>query len=554
MKPVRNLFVAILLSLLIPSIAAIAQPDHDHDLLGKEAPRCGTFALASLYADGRIPTEKERRLLGLTCDSREVMQNSILSSNGHFRIHYDRTGRNAVAVADLNGNDIPDYIDSVSFYLEYAWDVEINQYGYDAPADDHRDGGPETDVYICALDASFYGYAIPEFNNTTGPNTVAGFLVLDNDYVGYPTPGIKGLAVTTAHEFQHIVQFNRYRVDLSQASIYEATAVWFEQICHPNIPDYRQYVDSLLLSPQNYGFSTNATQTSVTGYCHVLYFDYIAKRLDPQVIRHFWERFRDEPIIWKAMDEELRTRSLNLSDSYCEFAEWSYRTGSRAQDSMFLPGASTLPTMRQALRRNFTGEDLPITDALYPLSFGLYQVTMGRNDPNIRDTVDFLITNTNSSFGKGTPQMPQEAFTIQISSTPHDGYRPVRGPNDSVFYKVVSTSNTICARVILDGRPQSYVATRISPQPFISDGARRLVFNVPTTEQITSARLTIYTASMGPVATVEQTGLVGYNNLLGVVWDGRDALGVLAASGIYLYELSINDGTPTLGKFALIRQ
>ena len=62
-------------------------------------------------------------------------QYSVVSPSGHFTLHYDLTGYNAVPAKDSLKNGIPDYIDSAAVILDHVWDVEINQLGYRPPPD-----------------------------------------------------------------------------------------------------------------------------------------------------------------------------------------------------------------------------------------------------------------------------------------------------------------------------------------------------------------------------------------------------------------------------------
>lgn len=525
-----------------------------HDPSERPVPiKCGLPVWIAAHAADA--STKDRELLALlACDSREVKQRTVLSRNGHFRIHFDNSGPDAVAQRDVDFNDVPDYIDSVDYYMEMAWDVEIGQFGFAPPPPDGAGPGPEVDVYICDLSGAFYGYAIPEYDRPTGQNTVSGFLVLDNDYNGYPTPGIPGLRVTSAHEFNHIIQFSAYRNDLTQSSIYEATSVWFERKVHPAIPDYRQYTDSLIVTPQVYGFSTNATQRTVTGYAHVLYLEYLEKRFDRNVVRGIWEEFRTRLTEWESIDAALISRGGNLQTSYCEFAEWTYRTGDRA-DTALLPNADEYPTMQAAATLPFDSDPVAITATLYPLSFGLYRLAIARRGTILRDTVDLLLTNSRTDFGKGTPTLMKDRFSLVFSRPAGADMKPLRGPGDSIYFRIEDPQSTSCTKVVVGGQPVVFVASHPSPQPFVVDGAERLVIPVQDNgTPVSTARLLIYSTSMRPIAAISQTGLVSVNNIVGVVWDGRGTSGDLVASGIYVYELEINGTVHSVGKIAIVRK
>ncbi len=529
--------------------------DHDHDHGEGTGPnRCFTFSQADTTADLASGKQGAGLLACALCGGRPVMPLSLQSE--HFYIHYWGSGNEAPPLADRNANGHPDYIDSVAFYLEMAWRVEIDSMGYKAPGPDNRNpgrGGPDgrIDVYICNLARGYYGGACPESDNPVGDG-YASYLVMDNDYQGgYPSPGILGVRVTAAHEFHHVVQFG-YKVDFSQRSIFEATAVWMERQLHPEIDDYLQYVDSFLHSPQNYPISTNSVDDGITGYAHVLYLEYLSKKYGRDVIREIWEEFRgtDE---FKAIDNVLRRRSFNLENSYCEFAEWCYYTGSRARDTTYLPNAENLPTMRPADTRHMSDGNVLFEDALYPLSFGLYRLTVPTANINVRDTVDFVVTNARSDINGGGSNIQREAFALEADESARPDFTEIPLAAGSVYYRLDAPNQQFCLFRSVNGSVQRAIAVRTSPQPFINDGGNSLIFAVPeTTELIRKIRVWIYSSGMTRVRELEQKELIGANNLLGVVWDGLDHEGRPAPSGIYIYEMSINDGDPSLGKFAVV--
>jgi hypothetical protein len=556
-----------LILLVLTTGTLLAQPGHGHDDddfdEGPE-PVCGTPMIMNILSHGGPSNAKEKEFMSaLQCADRSEKQANILSSKGHFRIHFDRTGRDSVSSVDANSNGVPDYIDSVNFYMELAWDVEINQYGFDAPPDDHRSQGPEVDVYICALDPGLYGYANPEIDNPTDrPNTVMGLLVLDNDYdpkVFKRTPGILGLRVTSAHEFHHIIQFARYRNDYSQASIYEATAVWFERQVHPSIPDYRQYVDNFLQTPQSFGFATQNVSDKITGYAHVIYLDYLAKRLgDRDIVRRMWEEFRTHPLFPDAADAALIPRGLNFENSWCEFAQWCYFTGARARDTTYFREAPVYPTLlpvSRTPRAVGTTEETVIQGSLYPTSFGIYKVRALRPDGVTSDTLDFLITNNRTSYGTGV-NVRMEDFILHVSPKPRGNYTPLTYKDNTIYYRLeLPPDARFCITPFLSGENVNVRATSIVPQPFINDGAEQLLFGVKgDREEVYNVELSIYSIAMNPVIKIRQTGLRELNNQLGVIWNGRDSHNDLAPSGVYIYQLVINDNPPTLGKFAVVRK
>lgn len=539
---------------------------HDHPAI-----RCFT---PLLIESRRAPEKMAPSLLALLNElcagpseptGRPIKQVNVLTSGGHFRVHYDTDGDGAVAPRDNNANGVPDYVDSVAYYLELAWRVEIDEMGYMPPPSDRRGPGPEIDVYICELPGTLYGGAWTENDNIVGTDPIRahGYLVLDNDYAGYPTPGILGLRVTTAHEFHHIVEFSAYRTALSpfenvsQFSLYESTATWMEEKVHPEVDDWRQYAEELLSSPQKYGYSTHSTGDFTTGYAHILYLLYLERRFGEDVVREFWEEFRTRES-FDAIDAVLRRHDFNLSRSYCEFAQVSYYTGFRARDTVLLKEAPTLPAMRAATTRLLDAEETSFEDELYPLSFGLYRLLVPGDNVNIRDTVDFLVTNGRSDIGAGGPTIAKEAFRIDVSRTSHAGYLTLRRDDGDIHYRLVplggGSADAFCLDVITD-RINQIIATHTSPQPFMNLEGEDMLFAVEgASQEIQRVKVWIYTSSMSRVVEIEQQGLMPRDNQLGVVWNGKDRHGNRVPSGIYLYEMSVNGKPPVLGKFAVVRE
>ena len=567
LKATASLLLLVASTLLASTLAA--QPSHHSST---PHPRCATpYLIQHAHAPEKTPASLLDALDSFCPgpseqNGRPIKQRNILTPGGHFRVHFDTEGENAVAPRDLNGNNIPDYIDSVAFYLEYAWQVEVVEMGYAPPPPDNRGPGPEVDVFICNLSLQFYGGAQTDNNNVIGqnPTRVHGYLVLDNDYVGYPARPMAALRVTTAHEFHHIIEFSAYRTALapyssiSQFSLYEATATWMEEKVHPDVDDWRQYVEELLQNPQNYGFSTHNTGDFTTGYGHMLYITYLERKYGPDVIREIWEEFRTRES-FPAIDAVLMRRDFNLSRSYCEFGEWSYYTGYRARDTSLLKEAPGLPALRPVTSVLLDGSETAFEDELYPLSFGLYRLLLPAENVNIRDTVDFLVTNSRSNIGAGGPALDKEPFRVDISRVAHADYTELnRGDRPPIYYRLrplgSGSTDVFCLDVISD-QINTVVATRTSPQPFINKPGESLLFAVPgAAEEVQRVKLWIYSPAMRRVAEVEQFGLQERDNQLGVLWNGEDMHGERVPSGIYIYEMSVNGATPVLGKFAVIRE
>ena len=150
------------------------------------------------------------------------------------------------------GNGVPDYIDDVIGAAEESYAVQNGTLAWPEPKPDGaRGGNDKVDVYVADIcnegtQSCVFGYASPDDNAATcnqPPFECFAYLVLDNDYqpeeFGYEDPGIP-LRVTTAHEYNHILQFG---IDANQDRwMFESTAVWAEEQVFPADDDWLFYV------------------------------------------------------------------------------------------------------------------------------------------------------------------------------------------------------------------------------------------------------------------------------------------------------------------------
>ena len=132
---------------------------------------------------------------------RPSTQHSLLTPSGHFRVHYDTAGSDAVDLADDDANGIPDYIDLAATVLDSIWVLEVEQLGYNPPPSDNGlGGGDEYDVYVVELGGRVYGWAYPGIPSAT---TTYSHLEIDNNFTNLDyeqTRGLDALRVTIAHE------------------------------------------------------------------------------------------------------------------------------------------------------------------------------------------------------------------------------------------------------------------------------------------------------------------------------------------------------------------
>jgi hypothetical protein len=126
--------------------------------------------------------------------ARPRLSGERLYDTTHFRVHYAARGIDRPPRADVNpANGIPDYVEDVSREMENVWTTELLTFGWLQPPPDGTAGGDSRyDVYLQNI--PYYGYAATDGlvgDNPNSPDVVetaaaTSYIVLDNDYVGFP--------------------------------------------------------------------------------------------------------------------------------------------------------------------------------------------------------------------------------------------------------------------------------------------------------------------------------------------------------------------------------
>lgn len=214
----------------------------------------------------------------------------------HFCIHWVAEGIDAPSLIDANGlrddDGVPDFVERVATVAEHVRKVENGRLGWREPKSDGRKGGRrgKTDVYLAQIGGQLFGYAAPDRGQATKehrlPRRLHGYLVLDDDYDPREFPGttqFADLAVTFAHEYNHILQFG---YDAFQDPWFaESSAVWVEDQVYDRIDDYRRYVRRWVRR-----YDTPLTANSIKVYGSVVWSQWLAHRYGSEIIRSAWAR------------------------------------------------------------------------------------------------------------------------------------------------------------------------------------------------------------------------------------------------------------------------
>lgn len=288
---------------------------------------CGTPVVAALARNWPVLSKSTRETFAFLFN-RPTMQRTLISRGGHFKIHYNTTGRDSVASADTDLNGIPDYVDEVAATFESIWDLEVTEMGYREPVPD-SDG--LYDVYIRELSQMrVYGLNYPV---SLGDLTTTSYMHIDNNYTDsiYRTSGLDGLHVSAAHEFHHSLQFGYYAVDLTW--YHELTATWMEDVAYDDVNDYFQYVPSFFNSPTT-SLDYQPSLADPHQYGASVYAHFLAEIYGTNIIRNTWEQLSETTSFSYNIDDMDEVMpGGGFAGVLPGFVVWNYFTGSRS-----LPG------------------------------------------------------------------------------------------------------------------------------------------------------------------------------------------------------------------------
>jgi hypothetical protein len=531
---------------------------------------CGApAAIAALDAVDESSEEFGQRLAKAL--QRPILDESLVSPGGHFRIHYAISGRDAVDLTDEDANDIPDYVDRVAAALDSTWILEIDLLGYrQPPSDGGAGGGDEYDVYIIDYGGTnFYGTTT---SLAPGATTAPSFLQIDNDYTnpGYGTSsacngargarGLDAMRVTVAHEFFHAVQFAYYQTKPHEVWWQESSATWMEEVAYPEVDDYLIYLCSFLLDNSRSLDSGRAGRDNHI-YGATVFPHFLDQRYGRQVIRQIWE----EHAMWanadlSNFDRVLRTPDYpgGLEDAVGEFGVWNYFTGHRHRPQFYAEG-DRWPVI--TVGPSGTAVETSVTDSgrLDHLTSAYF-----RMEPNLRAGGVFIDT----ELGQRTRWQRRLALVngdtvIVAKSEARDPLQILDWDSYDEVVTVLTNTDFIGLgfdyEIRADYDPQltdrqaplalALNSSYPNPLQLGQDSAARLPFDLNLASFNT--RLSIFSFD-GQLVRLFDLGRRAPGTYQDVSWDGRNQYGDFVGSGIYYYVLEA-DGNRATKRLAVVR-
>jgi len=206
--------------------------------------KCGTSTMLKLREESKVTSSFVQSEVQKVL-TRVSTQKYYDSPSGHFRIHYDTSGTQAVyqPTVDVNPqNGVPDYVDRTAEIFDRVWGIEIgvDSLGYDAPAPDSIVGGGLNlyDIYM-HHESGAYGVTYNETFNQSylGRGGWTSYIHVDPNYDGFGYPDrTDPMKVTAAHEFFHAIQFV-YNANAGSWFL-EISSTWMEDMVYNSINDY----------------------------------------------------------------------------------------------------------------------------------------------------------------------------------------------------------------------------------------------------------------------------------------------------------------------------
>ncbi|HSP88768.1 MAG TPA: MXAN_6640 family putative metalloprotease [Ignavibacteriaceae bacterium] len=382
-------------------VRGVSEIHEDHP--GNEITKCG-FGIVNQIKGNLELFSPEKQILLKSLVSRPTKQTSVVSPSGFFRIHYNTTG-----------NDTPSYnpsmsieqnVNEVAAALDSSYRFEINFLGYPQPPSDNGAGGDNLyDVYISNL-GGVYGYTEQETH--LGDQKFTSFIVIEDDYDGFPSTGFKGLRATVAHEFHHAIQMGNYIYRDSDIFFYEITSTAFEEFVYDEVNDYYFYMGNYFDEPEK-PFASFRSGTA-DGYDLAIWNIYLKDKFGFNILRRQWELMPQQRAL-QAIAISLSENGTTFPSKLNEFGIWTFFTGYRTISGEYFDEAANYPLIHPT--NTFVFNSMPVNGQVKPTSNNFIKFT------NSADTLTAILTN--GDFVNGINNMngnyPYE-YILTSDSTP----------------------------------------------------------------------------------------------------------------------------------------
>ena len=520
--------------------------------------KCGSF----------MSKEQKFRICQITDNNkRPVNQTQYSAPGGRFVIHYDTTGKNAVDLTDKNNNGIPDYVDSVAYYFNYAYLMEVDSLKYLPPAPDSGRGGSDAyDVYLLEIGDGFNGNVWYGF--TTQEDSIyplgkfiryTSFIAIDNNFSSldstllssgkkaktFNDTGIAAMKITAAHEFHHALQL-MYGEDQSCPSLYEVTSTYMEHRLFPETTDYFQFVKSLFSNLNRYTFGNGSPEN---GYRFCIFGQFMERNFGDSLLRRMWEILSTGRTGYQALNDAFIERNTSLVKEWCNFMPWLYYTGHRTIEGSFFTQAKEFPLLKFFSDTVFSSPTFSTSEALKPFEIRAFRVKFAPEDPaKTNDTLDIVITNTDlKAVLNQMGYQRTRPFDILCTET----YIPTsKQIGKNKYYTFIADSGDVFDTLFINNGFITNLINYSYPNPYRRDVYSEMMFPAPVNAALGDyAKLQIFTTGMEKIY---------YNNQLKVDVDSGNKIIALnpfpdvITDGIYIFSVEWKNDI-LYGKFTVVK-
>ena len=496
---------------------------------GKIIPnKCGFSLMGQIREnfDNFDPLQKEKIL---QLRDRPVLQKSIVSPSGYFRIHFDTTG------TDQPGYDV----NELAIAYDSVYNFEINILGYPEPPSDGLLGGDEKyDIYISGKATADYGYTDDEVS--IGNDKFISHIVMHNSFIGgFYTSGIAAAKATAAHEFHHAIQMGNYILRWSDRFYYELTSTAFEEFVFDDVNDYYGYMKSFFNS-------TEEPLKDQTGYNLAVWHIFLKERFydkDPylghKIVKRSWELMRDNDfratIAMASAAQEVS--GFSFSQLFNEFGAWLNFTNSNAKSGLYFEEAANYPKVKSTYNFELNNSSESVTIETNPTSINY--LTFLDYSQGFADTIVAVLSNSDVNGSIGNIKSNSVIFTL--ANKPIENGIPI---NDVYYSKLIGSSvEYVQSSFIINNELAENLTPRteisfVYPQPFNYE-QYNLLF-LPTNPDVTNTTLlNIYSPDMNLVYSGKQP--ISSNGNIVASWNGLDNDGKKLTSGVYIFVTKAND-------------
>jgi len=578
-----------------------------------ERPICATPIFVEINFNKHRFSAKTARLLKPYIsrpDFGENTEDTFNSPDGHFKIHYTRTGEDAVFDADVDVNPpdgVPDYVNCCADIFDYVWVKEVYGLKYDPPPKDDwyqpNGGDGRYDIYLKNIDPLFLGYTAPESSLVARPISYTSYIVVRNDYTGcVHEDNLDCLRATAAHEFFHAVQFGYDATELEYIELpddiqikpywMEMTAVWMEEMVYDDVNDYLGYLRDFFNEPW-LSLKTFRSKTDLHPYGSCVWPMYLQERFDDTtIIKEIWEgcgKVRgnnaidcpDCPGGKSATDLGLEARGSTFEEAFREFTVWNYFTGDRARTKLFYSEGDLFPQVKVGdLHYHTTYPVYSPSGPNHPYGLGSNYIIFKPEEKQggvklsfspASEEYDYEISAVGYNKEVNEPVSHEFQINHQTGSAEADVY-------DWIFYNEIIM---IPAAVSRDGDsyfPYTYSAVFDSsyhgeypfpekdwvgqnfPNPFVIKSSFDSTYFPFILSSVSEVKIDVFTVSgeliwdYPPPEKEGEEWTIGDYTERGrcPAWDGRNQKGKYVTSGIYIYQVRTKNST-VIKKMAVIR-